>query len=125
MNLHGMVRSVVTAVNPDISVTLSRSTGYTTGSDGKQAPTFATLSGLAQVQPVAGGMLRHTDALNITGTLRCVRLLGNWAGVVRTDQKGGDVMQFPQIPGGAVQSWKVATVLETWPDWSSVVVVLQ
>ena len=125
MNLHNAVRGAIRVVNPDITATLLRSTGYTTGTDGKQTPTYSTLSGSIQVQGLSGTDLRHTDSLNIQGVLRKVYINGNWAGVIRVDSKGGDIMKFPQIPGAAVQDWRVVEVSETWPDWSSVIVCLQ
>lgn len=125
MNLHNIVRSAITSVNPDISATLLRSNGYTTDAAGKQIPAYLTFTGKIQVQGVSGKDLEHTDFLNIQGVLRTVYLRGNWAGVVRADQKGGDIMKFPQIPGTAVQDWRVVTIKETWPDWCSVIVWLQ
>jgi hypothetical protein len=124
MNLHGIVRSAITSVNPDIQATLLRSDGYVTAAGGKQVPKFQMFSGKIQVQGVSAKDLQHTDFLNIQGVLRTVYLLGNWAGVVR-DQKGGDIMKFPQIPGAAVQDWRVVSIKETWPDWCSVIVNLQ
>jgi len=125
MNLHSLVRGAITSVNPDISATLLRSNGYVTGADGKQVPVFLSFSGCIQVQGVSGKDLEHTDYLNIQGVLRTVYLRGNWAGVVRADQKGGDIMKFPQVPGAAVQDWRVVSVKEQWPDWCSVIVWLQ
>lgn len=125
MNLHSLVRGAINSINPDISATLLRSNGYVTAPDGKQVPKFLSYSGKIQVQGVSAKDLQHTDYLNIQGVLRTVYLLGNWAGVVRADQKGGDLMKFPQIPGAAVQDWRVVTVKETWPNWSSVIVWLQ
>lgn len=125
MNLHGIVRGAITSVNPDIPATLLRSNGYVTGADGKQVPVFLSFNGRIQVQGVSGKDLEHTDNLNIQGVLRTVYLVGNWAGVVRADQKGGDIMKFPQVPGAAVQDWRVVLVKEQWPDWVSVIVCLQ
>lgn len=125
MDLHGLVRGAIQTVNPDITATLLRSTGYSTGASGKQTPTYASLSGAAQVQPAGWKDLQQLNALNIQGVARSVYLYGNWMGVVRVDDKGGDVLNFPQIPGAAVQSWKVVAVPETWPDWCRVLVVLQ
>lgn len=125
MNLHSLVRGAIISVNPDISATLLRSNGYTTDAAGKQTPTFLTFTGKIQVQGVSGKDLEHTDSLNIQGVLRTVYLRGNWAGVVHADQKGGDIMKFPQIPGAAVQDWRVVAIKETWPDWCSVIVCLQ
>ena len=125
MNLHSIVRGAITSINPDISATLLRSNGYVTDASGKQNPAYLTFAGNIQIQGVNSRDLEHTDYLNIQGTLRTVYLLGNWAGVVRADQKGGDIMKFAQMPGAAVQDWRVVTVKETWPNWSSVIVWLQ
>ncbi|OYV46728.1 MAG: hypothetical protein B7X10_04750 [Burkholderiales bacterium 21-58-4] len=125
MNLHQVVRSAITSVNPDIAATLLRSNGYTYTPDGKQVPAYLSFTGQIQVQGVSAKDLEHTDFLNIQGVLRTVYLIGNWAGVVRADSKSGDIMNFPQIPGAAVQSWRVISVKETWPNWSSVIVWLQ
>lgn len=125
MNLHGIVRGAITSVNPDINATLLRSNGYVTGADGKQVPVFLTYSGKIQAQGVSAKDLEHTDFLNIQGVLRTVYLRGNWAGVVRADQKGGDIMKFAQTPGAVVQDWCVVMVKEQWPDWCSVIVWLQ
>ena len=125
MNLHSIVRSAITTVNPDITASLLRSNGYATNPDGSRVPLFLTYSGRIQVQGVAGKDLEHTDYLNIQGVLRTVYLRGNWAGVVRADQRGGDIMKFPQVPGAPVQDWRVVSIKETWPDWSAVIVQLQ
>jgi hypothetical protein len=122
MNLHSVVRSAITTVNPDIYATLLRSNGYATSPSGKQVPVFQTFSGRIQVQGLSGKDLQHTDFLNIQGTLRTVYLLGNWAGVVRADQKGGDIMKFAQMPGAPAQDWSVVSVKEQWPNWCSVIV---
>ncbi len=125
MNLHAIARGAVNSVNPDTPATLLRSNGYTTAADGKQVPAFLSDSGDIQVQGVAPKDLVHMNALNIQGVARVVYLRGHLAGIVRADQKGGDILNFPQEPGGAVASWKVVSIKETWPDWCSAIVVLQ
>lgn len=126
MNLHALVRGAVTAINPDTTIPLKRSTGYTTGANGKQVPTYATpVSGPAQIQAMGKGDLRHMNDLNITGIFRKVFLYGHWMGVVRADQTGGDILSFPQAPGGTARDWKIVDVMESWADWCCVVVVLQ
>ncbi len=126
MNLHAMVRGAITTVNPDRTISLQRSTGYTTGSNGKQVPTYAdAVSGPGQVQALSAGQQKHMTEMNISGVMRKVYLYGNWMGVVRPDKTGGDVLTFSQIPGGAAQAWKLVHVFETWDDWCCVGVVLQ
>jgi hypothetical protein len=63
--------------------------------------------------------------MNIQGVMRSVHIFGNIQGVVRIDQQGGDILQFPELPGGAIRNWKVIQVMETWPTWSRVLVALQ
>jgi len=54
-----------------------------------------------------------------------VYMYGNVQGVVRADQQGGDILVFPEIPGGVNRNWRVISVAETWPTWAHVIVVLQ
>lgn len=126
MNLHGLVSGVIGAVNPHIDVSLQRSNGYTTAANGSRTPTYdTTVVGPGQVQALGPQDLKHMEKLNIQGVTRKVYLYGNWMGVVRSDNKGGDVLTFPQVPAYAGQEWKVATVFETWDSWCAVGVVLQ
>lgn len=126
MNLRQLANSVTQTVNPNISATWVRSTGgYTTAADGKRTPTTSSSTVQIQAQGVSASDLRHVDALNIQGVMRSVHMYGNVQGVVRADSQGGDILQFPEIPGGAPLSWRVIQVMETWPEWSRVLVVLQ
>lgn len=125
MNLRQIANSMIQITNPNISVTWINSGGYTTGTDGTRTPTTTSTTILAQVQGLSASDLRHVDALNIQGVVRSVHMYGNVQGVVRADQKGGDILQFPEIPGGTVKNWRVIQVMETWPEWSRVLVVLQ
>lgn len=125
MNLHAVVRGAIRRVNPDIAIELHRSTGYTTNAAGKRENEYLTLSGRGQVQALSGPELAHVNNVNLQDVVRGVYLYGNWQGVVRADAKGGDVLLFPQVPGAQIQSWRVYQVLETWPEWCKVAVVLQ
>lgn len=129
INMHALVRGVINTINSDITATLKRNTGYTTGPSGKQVPTYATVTenGNAQVQALGASELRHMNDLNIQGVMRKVYLYGDWGGPVRADAVGGDLLTFPRIRGGAAVDWKIVTVFETWTDsdWCAVGVVLQ
>lgn len=128
MNLHGMVRGVVGAVNQDITATWERSTGFTKTADFKQVPGYAApVTVRAQVQALSSGDVKRLEAaaVSMQAVMRKVYLYGNVSGIVRDDQQGGDLLHFPQVPGGAVKTWLVVNVLETWPDWCSVAVALQ
>lgn len=119
MNLRGIANSVSSQVNPNVSATIRRSTGYTIGAGLKQVPTYSDTSGMVQVQALDGGDLRQLDGLNITGTLRAVYLSGNLAGVIKPESKGGDLI----VMGG--QTWLVVKVLEHWPTWTKAAICLQ
>jgi hypothetical protein len=121
-----MIANQVSQVtNPNITVTWLKSTGYTTSASGARTPTTTSQVISAQVQGLSSEDLKHTDGLNIQGVMRSVHIFGNVQGVVRIDQQGGDILQFPELPGGAIRNWKVIQVMETWPTWSRVLVALQ
>lgn len=125
MNLRKIANSVTKSVNPNISATWKRSTGYTTLDDGTRVPTVVSSSLRCNAQPVPS-KLRHLDNLNVAGVLRSVYCYPpDIMGVVRPDVRGGDFLEFAQVLGETAQKWKVLEVVESWPTWSHVVVVLQ
>ncbi|MES2351902.1 MAG: hypothetical protein V4641_30385, partial [Pseudomonadota bacterium] len=64
MNLRGIANGVIQIVNSNLTIDLLRSTGYATGANGKQIPTYATLNGEAQVQALGPKDLQHLNNLN-------------------------------------------------------------
>lgn len=130
MNLHGLVRNAIQAVNPDTLCTWQQSTGATQ-SGGALTPTYNTVTNVpVQVQGLSSGDLRHAEYLNLEGVLRKVYLFGNIEGIVRPNLQGGDLLTFAQDYGGTPQVWLVVAVSEVWPDaaqsgWSSAIVCLQ
>ena len=120
MDLRGIANGVTTAVNPNRTVTVLRSTGYTIGAGRKQVPSYAApVSGPGQIQALDANDIKQLDGLNIQGTIRAIYLRGALAGVVRPDGTGGDLVQ---IDG---QTWLVVKVLESWPTWTKAAIVLQ
>jgi hypothetical protein len=119
MNLHGLVRSAIGTVNPEIPVTIRSSTGYTTAPDGSQVPSYSTLATTGQRQALSGGDIMRLNNLNVQGVTEKMYLTGNYEGVFRVLSKGGDLMDF----GG--QTYLVSAVLERWPDWCCVALTLQ
>ena len=120
MDLRSLANGVSSIVNPNESVAIWRSTGFTVGAGGKQAPTYAAaVTGFAQIQALDGDTLRQVDSLNIQGVLRGIYLRGALAGVIRPAGTGGDL-----VKRGA-ETWLVVKVLETWPDWTKAVIQLQ
>lgn len=120
MDLRGLANSVTSTINPNETVTVLRSTGYTIGAGAKQVPAFAApVTGPAQVQALDANDIKQLDGLNIQGTIRAIYLRGTLAGVVRPNQTGGDIIQR------GAQTWLVVKVLESWPDWTKAAIVLQ
>ena len=120
MDLRGLANGVTTTVNPNQTVTVLRSTGFTAGAGAKQVPSYAApVSGPAQIQALDADDIKQLDGLNIQGTIRAIYLRGVLAGVVRPDGTGGDLVQ---IDG---QNWLVVKVLEGWPTWTKAAIVLQ
>lgn len=120
MDLRGLANGVTTTVNPNQTVTVLRSTGYTIGAGRKQVPSYATpVTGPGQIQALDSVDIKQLDGLNIQGTVRAIYLRGALAGVVRPEGTGGDLVQ---IDG---QNWLVVKVLESWPTWTKAAIALQ
>jgi hypothetical protein len=124
VNLNSIVGGCVAAVNPWVIATIQASAGYAAGPDGTQAPAYAAPVPIqAQVQSLQYNDIVQLDSLNIQGERRAMYLNGDWEGIVRADQKGGDLIT---LPDGSV--WLVALVLENWSDtggWVKVAVTMQ
>ena len=122
MDLRGLANAVTSTINPNETVTVLRSTGYTIGAGAKQVPAFATpVTGPAQVQALDANDIKQLDGLNIQGTIRAIYLRGTLAGVVRPNQTGGDIVKRKN----ETESWLVVKVLESWPDWTKAAICLQ
>jgi len=120
MDLRGIANGVTSTVNPNQTVTVLRSTGYTIGAGRKQVPSYAApVEGPGQVQALDGKDLQQLDGLNIQGTVRAIYLRGVLAGVVRPDGTGGDLVEI------GAETWLVVKVLEGWPTWTKAAIVLQ
>lgn len=128
MNLHGIASPYVASVNPMVNVTVRISTGvYVTEEDGTRVPQYSEISDVpAQIQALQFTDIQKLDGLNLQGTRRKIYLSGKLDGLNRQEQKGGDLIIYPdgsQWPYGT--KWLVAQVLEQWPDWVSVAVTQQ
>ena len=120
MDLRGIANGVTSTVNPNQTVTVLRSTGYTIGAGRRQVPSYAApVTGPGQIQALDANDIKQLDGLNIQGTVRAIYLRGVLAGVVRPDGTGGDLVE---VDG---QTWLVVKVLEGWPTWTKAAIVLQ
>mgnify|MGYP000617858836 CR=1 FL=1 len=123
MNLHGIVSGAIGSVNPFVTATMQVSDGYTVDPDGTQIPAYTEVTGPAQVQALTYKDLQQVDGVNLNGVARAIYFYGEFNGVVRPRQKGGDLIQLTDGPNAG--TWLITHVLETWPDWCKVAVVLQ
>jgi hypothetical protein len=120
MDLRSIANTVTDTVNPNISVTVKVSTGYTIGSGLKQVPSYADpVTGFAQVQALTAADLRHLDGLNIQGATKSIILRGPLDAIVRVNSQGGDLVIIDS------QTWLTVAVLEQWPLWSRCAIQLQ
>lgn len=111
MNLHNIVSSAIGVVNPHMAGVFMRSNGYTTLASGKRVPTYLPgLSIQAQVQALQYKDLMQLDGLNINGEKRAMYVNGDWQGVSRPEQRGGDLIVLKQDSS----VWLVVLVLENW-----------
>jgi hypothetical protein len=122
MNLHNIAVGLISAINPLQIASLQISTGSITNSDGSRTPQYqrCPLEIYAQVQQLSIRDLRQLEGLNVAGSERKIYLNGSLTGTVRVSQKGGDLVT---LQDGTV--WLTTAVLEQWPDWCAVSVVLQ
>ena len=124
MDLHGIVTPVINAVNPEIAAVLKVSTGSTRSTDGSRVPTYAADASITvQVQSLTYKDIQQIDGLNLQGTRRAIYARGEINGLVRSENKGGDLIVVAS--GVNAGTWLVAMVLEQWPDWCKVAVTLQ
>lgn len=129
MDLRGIANQVSNTVNPNIIITWQASNGFTIGDAGMQVPQYAAgVVGPAQVQALDSVALKQIEKLNIQGSVRALYMKGNLAAVIRPDSKGGDLITIISQPGAPpllVGLWLTGMVLESWPDWTKVVIVKQ
>lgn len=126
MNLHGLVRGAIGAVNPDIAACLYRDTGqYETTDAGIRIPKYQVSKGMVQVQGVNGRDLERLNNLNMQGIFRSVYLYGELSGIVRSSHKGGDLLEFADVGCCEKKKWLVVQVAEVWSDWCKVIVCQQ
>jgi hypothetical protein len=129
MDLRGIANQASNTVNPNIIVILQTSNGFTIGSGNRQQPQYnSPLSGPAQIQALDNSDLKQLEGLNISGSIRALYVKGNLAGVIRPDSKGGDLVTInpqPGVPLLVIGQWLTTKVLESWPDWTKVVICKQ
>jgi hypothetical protein len=124
MNLHNIVSGYVGTINPFVTASIQKSSGYTTAADGTRTPTYlAPISISVQLQALQYNDLMAIDGLNIQGERYAIYVNGTWEGTVRADGSGGDLIT---LPDGSI--WLVVFVFENWgytAGWSKLCVTRQ
>ena len=119
MNLHGIVSGAIGSINPQQSMTILISAGYTTSIDGTQIPSYNIIQTAGQVQELTGKDIMRLNGLNVQGVTQKAYLTGDFEGVFRVLGKGGDLIKFGS------QTYLVTAVLERWADWVCVGLTMQ
>lgn len=121
MNLHGIVSGAIGTINPLVPVQIRVSTGYVTNPDGSRVPGYAPPAPvMANLVALSYNDIVQADNLNIQGVRRKMYIQGEVDGLVRPNNKGGDLVLMPDG-----STWLVAMVDEHWPDWTAAIITLQ
>ncbi len=119
MNLRGIANGLTSRINPNVAGVFQVNTGATTLPGGKRVQAYNSVDVSVQFQELSSTDLKQIDAVNIQGILRSAYLNGNFNGVNRPEQKGGDILMVGN------DKWLVVKVAELWPGWCKVIVNLQ
>lgn len=119
MNLRGIANRATSTINPNVPGVFQVNTGFTTLPGGKRVPSYNSVDVIVQLQELSSTDLRQVDSVNIQGIVRSAYLNGNFNGVNRPEQKGGDILMIGE------EKWLVVKVPEIWPDWCRVIINLQ
>lgn len=119
MNLRGIANRATSTINPNVAGVFQVNTGFTTLPGGKRVPSYNSVDVTVQLQELSSTDLRQVDSVNIQGILRSAYLNGNFNGVNRPEQKGGDILMI------GAEKWLVVKVPELWPDWIKVIICRQ
>lgn len=120
MDLRSIANAAIQTVNPDITVEVWKSNGYTIGAGLKQIPSYeAPVFGPAQIQALSSDELKQIDGLNISGVSKVIYFKGALNGVVKPDSKGGDLVKWNG------KTWLIVKILENWEVWTKAVIIYQ
>jgi len=96
MNLNQIAGNAVQAIRPSVPGVVRVSTGYATGDDFSRTPTYRDVAGVPMwVDALTYKDLMQVDGLNLNGTRRAIYINGSVDGLVRPENKGGDLIFLP------------------------------
>lgn len=119
MNIRNIANRSTQRINPNLTATVTRGTGYTTSPSGhRTATTSAPIPVVIQFQALTKKEVDHIDALNVAGTEIAAYANMQLSSPDRTTGVGGDFISFgtdaaiPENLRGT--QWWVTIVLEGW-----------
>ena len=124
MNLNSIVAPIVAFINPPELITIQSSVGYVTNADGTRTPNAPTVTTvLASIMNATYDELQQNGGINLSGENLTAYLPGNWTGVIRADQRDGDIVIRPNG-----RKYLVVACPEDWQDssgWTKVLMTRQ
>lgn len=97
MDLNAIVSPALEGLNPSVVGTVLVSTGSTTAAGGKRTPSYRTVAGVPmRLQPLTYRDLAQVDGLNLNGTKRAIYFPRRVEGIVRPENRGGDLVIVPK-----------------------------
>ena len=124
MNLNSIVGPLVAVVNPPELVMIYSATGYTTAADGARTRNAVVPQKvLANIQMASYDDIQQNGGINLSGENLTAYIQGNWMGVIRADQKDGDIVIRPNG-----RKYLVVAAPEDWQDqdgWTKVLMTRQ
>ena len=119
MNLREIANIGIQAVNPNIEATIYKANGWTLNPDRSRTPAYdPPLTMMVQKQAMSQADLRHIDSMGLQGQFLSIYTNGNWCGLNRKANEGGDIFQIGS------DKWRVISIPENWENWTRVIVCL-
>lgn len=109
MNIRKIANAYTRRVNKNVTVIIRCSNGFVEDESGRQIPQYLPpVSVLAQIQPVNSEERQSVERLNQSRIYRHVYLNGDWRGLQRSTEKGGDLLYWDGY------EWWIDDVPESW-----------
>lgn len=123
MNLRSIANSITRGVNPNnTQAVLMTNMGSQIMRGGKQVPIHDSASIEIQTQSIESDQLEHLNLVSQQGEYNFVYANGLISAQRRSLGKGEDFLIFKPYGEDQNTIWKVVKVLESYPDWTKVLV---
>lgn len=123
MNLNAIANSITRAVNPNtVDAILMTNIGYSIIAGGKQSAIHSDSKVEIQCQSIESDQLEHLNLMSQQGQYNFVYFDGLISAQRRSLDRGEDYLIFKPYGEADYSVWKVTKVLESYPDWTKVLV---